>query len=199
MKEEVDHEHVFFSEEPSGSVRGFSGGSSSSSLDDQSSWKLTPLTMSCSSSKQRSCSGLQNEQYSNYLQLQSHHKQDHQRQNYSSYVFNGNDTEMEREEETQNKTMHRFFDEWPVKDKDSWLDLDDKSSNSGSVSTTRLSISIPTSSPHEISIFTSRTGNNYGFCGLTMFHSFSSSWPICDIAILILYYVYLLQVVELIN
>ncbi|XP_015889267.4 growth-regulating factor 5 isoform X2 [Ziziphus jujuba] len=162
MKEEVDHEHVFFSEEPSGNVRRFSGGSSSSSLDDQSSWKLTPLTMSCSSSKQRNCSGLQNEQYSNYLQLQSRHKQDHhyqQQQNYSSYVFNGNDTEMERKEETQNRTMHRFFDEWPVKDKDSWLDLDDKSSNSGSISTTRLSISMPTSSSHEFPIFTSRTGD----------------------------------------
>ncbi|KAL4282077.1 hypothetical protein GQ457_03G046920 [Hibiscus cannabinus] len=61
LKEEVG-EHAFFSE-PSGAMRSFSG----SSVDD--SWQLAPLTMSSSSSKQRSCSGLQSE-YS-YLQLQS--------------------------------------------------------------------------------------------------------------------------------
>lgn len=64
---------------------------------------------------------------------------------------------MERKEETQ-KTIH-FFDQWPVKEKDSWLDLDDKSSNSGSVSTTQLSISIPTSS-YDFPVYsTSKTHN----------------------------------------
>ncbi|XP_030491333.2 growth-regulating factor 1 isoform X14 [Cannabis sativa] len=69
-----------------------------------------------------------------------------------------NDVKMERKEATQ-KTIH-FIDEWPVKEKDSsWLELDDKSSNSGSVSTTQLSISIPTSS-YDFPIFnTCRTHN----------------------------------------
>ncbi|KAL4325616.1 hypothetical protein GQ457_11G017200 [Hibiscus cannabinus] len=46
-------------------------------------------------------------------------------------------------------TIHRFFDEWPPKHRESpWLDLDDKSSKaSPSPSTTRLSISIFNSRP----------------------------------------------------
>ncbi|XP_044463551.1 growth-regulating factor 1-like isoform X2 [Mangifera indica] len=133
LKEEHVDEHAFFSE-PSGTIRSFSG----SSLDD--SWQLTPLTMSSSSSssssKQRGCSGLQND-YS-YLQLQS--LSDH--------------TPKQQEHEGPQKTVHRFFDEWPPKTRDSWLDLDDKSSNSASVSTTRLSISIP--SAYDFPIFNSR-------------------------------------------
>lgn len=142
VKEEVD-EHAFFSE-PSGSVRGgFSG--SSSSLDHnhhESNWQLT-MSCSNSSSKQRTCSALQTEHYP-HLQLQ-----------------NFTDSKMERREETQ-RTIHHFFDEGPLKDRDSsWLDLDDnnKTSNSGSVSTTRLSISIPNSA-HDFPIFNSR--NHHG-------------------------------------
>ncbi|PON53641.1 Growth-regulating factor [Parasponia andersonii] len=150
LKEEVD-EHSFFSEEPSGThVRDLS-------MDDT--WQFTPLTMSCSSSssKQRNFSGSQNEH--SYLQLQSstHGYKQHNEQDQQHCDLMGNDVKMERKEETQ-KTIH-FFDEWPVKEKDSWLDLDDKSSNSGSVSTTQLSISIPTSS-YDFPIFnTSRTHN----------------------------------------
>ncbi|KAM0969900.1 hypothetical protein EV1_017848 [Malus domestica] len=145
MKEEVD-EHAFFSE-PSGTVRGFSG---SSSMDD--SWQFTPLTISTSSSsKQRSCSAFQSDQQDQQLRSIKHQKQDHHQQQQHYYA-------MDRNEGSQ-KTVHRFFDEWPPKDKDSWLDLDDKSSNSGSVSTTRLSISIPTSG-HDFPVFTSRHHNN---------------------------------------
>jgi len=145
LKEEVD-EHAFFSE-PSGSMRSLSG----PSMDD--SWQLTPLTMSTSCSKQRSCSGLQSE-YS-YLQLQSlsdstkQPEQDHQH----CFVL-GSDIKKEQSQ----KTVHRFFDEWPPKERDSWLDLDDKSSDSSSVSTTRLSISAPTSF-HDFPIFNSRSHN----------------------------------------
>ncbi|PQQ04649.1 growth-regulating factor 1 isoform X2 [Prunus yedoensis var. nudiflora] len=131
--------------EPSGSVRDFSG---SSSMDD--SWQFTPLTMSTctsSSSKQRSCSALQSEHSHSQLQSNITPKQ----QNY--YAL-GSDMKMDRNEGTQ-KTIHRFFDEWPLKDKDSWLDLDDKSSNSGSVSNTRLSIST-----HDFPIFSSRNHND---------------------------------------
>ncbi|CAN1307960.1 Growth-regulating factor 5 [Linum perenne] len=63
--------------------------------------------------------------------------------------------EFDRGDEPQ-KTVHRFFDEWPpMKNKESsstWLDLDDKSSNN----TTRLSISIPNSASLEFPIFGSR-------------------------------------------
>ncbi|KAK9275464.1 hypothetical protein L1049_022731 [Liquidambar formosana] len=154
LKEEVD-EHAFFSE-TSGTMRSYSG----SSMDD--SCQLKPLTMSSSLTKQ-SCSGLQSG-YS-YLQLQSltdtskQHKQDQ----HHCYIL-GSDIKcempfkIEREDEPQ-KTVHRFFDEWPPKNRDSWLNLDDRSSNCASMSTTQLSISIPTSS-HDFPIFNSRTQNN---------------------------------------
>ncbi|XP_002516290.3 growth-regulating factor 1 isoform X2 [Ricinus communis] len=156
LKEEVD-EHAFFSE-TSGSMRSLSG----SSLDDA--WQFTPLTMSSSSttSNQRSLSGLNNE-YS-YLQLHSlsdHDAPKQQKQYHQQSYFLGTDMKCslpEKEEEPQ-KTVHRFFDEWPPKNKDSWLDLDDKSPNSTSASTTRLSISIPSSS-HDFPIFNSRTHND---------------------------------------
>ncbi|CAK7352478.1 unnamed protein product [Dovyalis caffra] len=162
LKEEVD-EHAFFSES-SDSMRSLSG----SSLDDA--WQLTPLTMNSSSttttnsSKQRSLSSLHNE-YS-YLQLQSfsdHDTPKQQKQYQHNYPLGSTDTSslgpMKMEKEEPQKTVHRFFDEWPPKNKDSWLDLDEKSSNSTSVSTTRLSISIPSS--HDfLPIFNSRTTND---------------------------------------
>ncbi|XP_020227843.1 growth-regulating factor 1 isoform X1 [Cajanus cajan] len=154
LKEEVD-EHAFFTE-PSGTMRSFSA----SSMED--SWQLTPLTISSSSSsKQRSCSGLSNDnnnEYS-YLQLQSlsgnnnkQPQQDHQ----GCYISGtgGSDikceTFMKLGKEEPQKTVHRFFDEWPPKSRGSWLDLDDKSS------TTQLSISIPTAS-HDFATFSSTT------------------------------------------
>ncbi|KAJ0090904.1 hypothetical protein Patl1_13568 [Pistacia atlantica] len=108
------------------------------------------------------CSGLQSD-YS-YLQLQSlsdhNPKQQHKQQDQNRYLL-GSDIKCElpirldrEHEEGPQKTVHRFFDEWPPKTRDSWLDLDDKSSNSSSVSTTRLSISIP--SAHDFPIFNSR-------------------------------------------
>ncbi|XP_022754155.1 growth-regulating factor 1-like [Durio zibethinus] len=151
LKKEVD-EHAFFSE-PSGTMRSFSG----SSVDD--SWQLTPLTMSSSSSKQRSCTGLQSE-YS-YLQLQSltdhNSKQNKLDDKHYCYVL-GSDIKCKLEKGEPQKTVHRLFDEWPPKHRDSWLDLDDKSSNSSSVSTTRLSISIPSTSD-DFPIFNSRAHN----------------------------------------
>ncbi|KAG8657109.1 hypothetical protein MANES_03G039500v8 [Manihot esculenta] len=148
LKEEVD-EHAFFSE-------------------SSGSWQFTPLTMSssstASSSNQRNSSSLHNE-YS-YLQLHSLNDHDNpkQQKHYQRSYLLGTDmkchlpSKIDREEEPQ-KTFHRFFDEWPPKNKDSWLDLDDKSTNSTSISTTRLSISIPSSS-HDFTIFNSRTHND---------------------------------------
>ncbi|KAJ7979257.1 Growth-regulating factor-like protein [Quillaja saponaria] len=142
QKEEVD-EHAFFSE-PSGNTRSFSA----SSLDE--SWQLTPLTISSSSSsKQRNCSGLQNG-YS-YLQLQS-------MSDDNTNVVGGDiksEIPLKLGKEEPQKTIHRFFDEWPPNSRDSWLDVDDKSSNTSSASTTRLSISIPTS--HNFPTFNPRT------------------------------------------
>ncbi|XP_039024077.1 growth-regulating factor 1-like isoform X2 [Hibiscus syriacus] len=151
LKEEVD-EHAFFSEH-SGTMRSFSG----SSVDD--SWQFAPLKMSSPSLKQRSCSGLQSE-YS-YLQLQSltdhSTKQSKQDDDEPCYIRFEMPNELEKGEPP--KTVHRFFDEWPPKQRDSCLDLDDKSSNSSSVSTTRLSISIPSTS-HDFPIFNSRAHND---------------------------------------
>ncbi|KAL5141243.1 Growth-regulating factor 4 [Glycine soja] len=143
-KEEVD-EHAFFTE-PCGVMKSFSA----SSMDD--SWQLTPLTMSSSSSssKQRSSFGLSSD-YS-CLQLQSHSKQQQQEhhQDQGCYMFGGGQVVKEEPQ----KTVHRFFDEWPHKGREgSWLDLDDKSS------TTQLSISIPTCS-HDFPTFSSR--NHHG-------------------------------------
>ncbi|KAM3693675.1 hypothetical protein ACJW31_07G001400 [Castanea mollissima] len=160
LKEEVD-EHAFFSE-PSGTMRSLSG---PLSMDDP--WQLTPLTMSTSSSKQRSCSGLQNQSdYSSYLQLQSLSDSTTKQSEEDQHFFVlGSDIKLMEKEQPQpqpqpQKTIHHFFDEWPPKERDSWVDqLDDKSSNSSSVSTTRLSISIPNSSHHDFPIFSSRTHN----------------------------------------
>lgn len=120
-------------------MRGFSA----SSMED--SWQLTPLTMSSSSSSSRYKNGSALEgDYSSYLQLQSFGK------------YNEMQSKMEREE--PQKIMHHFFDEWSAKDRESWVDLDDKSSNNtGAVSATRLSMSIPN---HDFSsIFTSNKHN----------------------------------------
>ncbi|XVF88876.1 hypothetical protein PTKIN_Ptkin19aG0085900 [Pterospermum kingtungense] len=149
LKEEVD-EHAFFSE-PSGTMRSFSG----SSVND--SWQLAPLTMSSSSSsKQRSCSGLQNE----YSYLQLHSPKQSKQDDEQCYALGSNikcEMPMKLEKGEPQKTVHRFFDEWPPKQhRDSWLDLDDKTS---SVSTTRLSISIPSTSSHDFPIFNSRLHN----------------------------------------
>ncbi|EEF46293.1 conserved hypothetical protein [Ricinus communis] len=120
------------------------------------------MSSSSTTSNQRSLSGLNNE-YS-YLQLHSlsdHDAPKQQKQYHQQSYFLGTDMKCslpEKEEEPQ-KTVHRFFDEWPPKNKDSWLDLDDKSPNSTSASTTRLSISIPSSS-HDFPIFNSRTHND---------------------------------------
>lgn len=160
---------------------------SASSMDD--SWQLTPLTISSSSSsKQRSCSGLSNENEYSYLQLQSlsdnnnnNSKQPHQDQ--SCYI-SGSDGK----EEPQ-KIFHRFFDEWPPKSRNSWLDLDDKSS------TTQLSISIPTSS-HDFTTFSSTNQRGNEFSSLHSFSIYSSLifFTIMDFSLT--YYIFVLQMVE---
>ncbi|KAL4332887.1 hypothetical protein GQ457_07G045730 [Hibiscus cannabinus] len=99
LKEEVG-EHAFFSE-PSGAMRSFSG----SSVDD--SWQLAPLTMSSSSSKQESCSGLQSE-YS-YLQLQSltdhSTKQSKQEDDEHCYIKFGMPNELDKGEPQRQYTV----------------------------------------------------------------------------------------------
>ncbi|KAI4377472.1 hypothetical protein MLD38_015090 [Melastoma candidum] len=127
IKENVD-EHAFFAE-PSGTMK---------SMDD--SWQLTPLTISSSSSSSKQSSG-----YSSYLQLHSQSKQEEM--NHDDKNNNGGEHKARHQ-----KTIHRFFDEGPpAKGRDlSWIDMDDKSS------TTKLSISMPSSSYSEFSIFGSR-------------------------------------------
>lgn len=136
IKEGVD-EHAFFSES-SGPTRNFSA----SMMED--SWQLTPLTMSSSSS-----TSSRQSDYS-YLQLQSLGDFSKQESKHTQHYFYGLGNESKYEmplklekEQEPHKTIHRFFDEEPIRGRDCWLDPDDKSSNS---STTRLSISIPSSS-----------------------------------------------------
>ncbi|KAK4756895.1 hypothetical protein SAY87_007022 [Trapa incisa] len=148
LKEGVIDERAFFSE-PSGTARSFSG----SSMEDA--WQLTPLTIS--SSRQSD--------YSSYLQLQSigdfsrqEIKPNHNHHQYF-YALGGEsnkyDIPMKLEDEHEpHKTIHRFFDEEPIRGRDSWLDQDEKSSSS---STTRLSISMPSSSSNDhLPLFGSR-------------------------------------------
>lgn len=137
----------------------------------EDSWQLTPLTMSCSSSSsskhRNNCSALLPE-YSSYLQLTPQRFGDSPKQLQQEEHYYEMQRKMMESDEPQ-KTMHHFFDEWSPKDnRESWLDLDDKSSNNnnnGSVSSaTQLSMSIPNSSQHDFSsIFSSNKHNQNWF------------------------------------
>ncbi|XP_010261922.1 PREDICTED: growth-regulating factor 1-like [Nelumbo nucifera] len=136
LKGEVD-ERAFFSE-TSRTARS----APDSSLDN--SWRFTPLAQS----KQRSCSALQGDYSQPQLQsLTDISKQQKQQQEQHCFVLGADfkserPQKMEREEEPQQPLRH-FFDEWPPKSRDSWLDLEDDRSNRASFSTTQLSISTP--------------------------------------------------------
>ncbi|XP_010273921.1 PREDICTED: growth-regulating factor 1 [Nelumbo nucifera] len=153
LKGEVD-ERAFFSE-ASGTTR---SAPDSSSLDN--SWRFTPLDQS----KQRNSSGLQG-CYSQ-LQLQSltdiSKQQKHQQEQHCFVLGTDFKSErplkLEKEEEPQQPLRH-FFDEWPPKSRDSWLDLEDNRSNRSSFSTTQLSISIPMPSS-DFAVSNSRTQND---------------------------------------
>ncbi|XP_058106974.1 growth-regulating factor 1-like [Magnolia sinica] len=123
LKEDID-EHAFFSE-ASGSLRSIPD----SNID--SSWR----------SMQRNSSVLPSSYYSQQQQQQQH-----------CFVL-GTDfksgsraVKVERDDEPQ-QPLRLFFDEWPQppKNRDSWLDLEDRSDRAAS-STTQLSISIPVAS-----------------------------------------------------
>lgn len=138
-------EHAFFSE-TSGTMRNISG----STLDD-SSWHLTPLTMGSPLGhlKQRSYSGSSGHSYN--LQLQSLNDSSRlQKQGQQYYQDNMMLSTVDRDDQPK-KVMHHFFDEWPPKDKDSWLETHDhdKLSSHHHVpvsSKIQLSISMPNSS-----------------------------------------------------
>ena len=132
-------EHAFFSEQPSGvTTRSFSG----SSMDDDP-WQLTPLKMSSSSSLD-----LDHSKQSDYscLQLQSFTDTSNQKHDQHFYVLGSNLKYENPERKEPEKTVHRFFDEWPPKSRDPWPDSEDKSPRDALVSTTQLSISMPNSS-----------------------------------------------------
>ncbi|XP_059634755.1 growth-regulating factor 1-like isoform X2 [Cornus florida] len=140
IKEEIDEHALLFSGTP-GTMRSYA----SPSMDD--SLKLTPLAMDTTTHlKQRTCSDFRSGH--SYLQIQGLTDASKQQQFYAS------DSDVKKcempvqiERETEpHKVMHHFFDEWPPKNKGSWLDSDDKLSKPSQVSTTQLSISIPNSS-----------------------------------------------------
>lgn len=142
VKEEVG-EHDFLTGS-SGSVKGFSGGSS---IDDTP-WQhnMNPLKMGTATTN--SSLYQQSKQRSDYpyLELKSDNiLKQQEKQNQECYVW-GRDFQRElsmkvddqdRENQGNQKTTHHFFDEWPPKggrDHSPWHDS----------STTQLSISIPT-------------------------------------------------------
>lgn len=146
LKEGVD-EHAFFSE-PSSATKNFSD----SSMEDT--WQFTPLAISSSLTSSRQSD------YSSYLQLHSigDFPKQESKPNHHHYYALGSESKYEmpmklESEREPHKTIHRFFDEKPIRGRDSWLDQDEKSSNS---STTRLSISMPSSSSDGLPLFGSR-------------------------------------------
>ncbi|KAK4746828.1 hypothetical protein SAY87_025865 [Trapa incisa] len=143
-------QHAFFSE-PSGAAKSFLG----SSMEDA--WQLTPLTIN-SSTRQSDYSYLQLQSMGDFP-LQETKPNHHHQHNQYFYALgresNKYDMPIKLEDEQEpHKTIHRFFDEEPIRGRDSWLDQDDKSSSS---STTRLSISMPSSSSNDhLPLFGSR-------------------------------------------
>ncbi|KAF6140525.1 hypothetical protein GIB67_035552, partial [Kingdonia uniflora] len=123
-------EKSFFSES-SGTMK-----SPESSLDDP--WRLTPLRMSSSSfaqPKERNCSTLQ----SQFSQLHHPPKEEEQHCFVLGTDFKSLERAVEKHEPQQQmqQPYRHFFDDLPPKNRDSWLDLDDRCSR------TSLSISIP--------------------------------------------------------
>lgn len=136
-KEEVD-EHVFFSEAGGTTMR---NNVTETSLHD--SWQLTMGSPALMKHRSNYYSGTQTGHSAaaanNYLQLNDTNST---RQNQNQYYALGcggdlkNDvplttmTVMEREDPHQQqqpkKVMHHFFDEWPPKDKDSWIDANEE-------------------------------------------------------------------------
>ncbi|XP_057977105.1 growth-regulating factor 5-like isoform X2 [Malania oleifera] len=130
MREGAD-ERAFFPE-ASGNVK---------SLNDA---YYTPLTMSSS----KGYSKLE------YQSLTDDSKQQQEQQQEQHCFVMGTDFKSakptkgdgEREREAQKPQQYHFFTDWPLKNRDSWLDLEEDPSTHASFSTTQLSISLPMSS-----------------------------------------------------
>ncbi|OVA08358.1 WRC [Macleaya cordata] len=144
LKEGLD-ERSFFSE-PSGSLRNVPD----LSLDN--SWKFTPLRMSSSSSftqpkENNNCySALQNgysqQQYSDISGQQNKHQQEQHCFVLGTDFKSERPVKVDKQEEPQQPLRH-FFDEWPLKSRESWMNMEEERLNRASFSTTQLSISIP--------------------------------------------------------
>ncbi|KAK9281559.1 hypothetical protein L1049_004462 [Liquidambar formosana] len=128
LREGID-ERAFFPE-TSGTLRGPSE-------------SYSPLTMSSSGSYS----------HSQFQGLADNSKQQQQQEQHCFVL--GTDfksarpIKVERDDDETQKPLHHFFSEWPQKNRDTWLDLEDDPSTHASFSTTQLSISLPMSS-HEL-------------------------------------------------
>lgn len=133
LKEGVD-EHPFFSE-ASGSLRSIA----SSPFD--SSWRSNASSLA--QLKHGNCSAFP----STFSQMQMHdnHTDVSNKQQMEQHSFSLGPVNMKRVDEPQ-QPLRQFFDEWPLKNRDSWLDLEEDPSNQTSFSATQLSISIPMAS-----------------------------------------------------
>ncbi|XP_072979860.1 growth-regulating factor 1-like [Typha angustifolia] len=117
--------------------------SEASRADRESSWQFRPLGMS-SLGEPKQGPALQQSHYSHCTADLS--KEVEEEKNQHCFVLGADfklekPDKMEREQEAQ-KPLRHFFDEWPQKSKESWMDLEGDHGNQ-SYSKTQLSISIP--------------------------------------------------------
>ncbi|KAL0374555.1 UNVERIFIED_CONTAM: Growth-regulating factor 1, partial [Sesamum radiatum] len=128
MKGDTD-EHAFFSEANSNSGGSF-----------DYSWKLAPLTMGSSSLPQMKNNANYSSDFQNGQKIQSLNSQ---QKHHDHYYYSTCDMALNLERDDQpKKVMHHFLDEWPPRDKDSWLTSEDKTPTHKG---TQLSISTPNS------------------------------------------------------
>ncbi|EHA8590517.1 WRC protein [Cocos nucifera] len=118
--------------------------SEASGSEKERSWQFRPLGMSSLGDTKQGSSALQQSTY-------SHCGRDAEEKQQHCFVLGADfklerPVKVEREQEEGQRPLRHFFDEWPQKSRDSWVDLEQENSNQASTySKTQLSISIPIS------------------------------------------------------
>ncbi|XP_073101007.1 growth-regulating factor 1 isoform X1 [Elaeis guineensis] len=131
--------------------------SEASGSEKESSWQFRPLGMSSLGDTKQGSSALQQSTY-------SHCGRDAEEKQQHCFVLGADfklerPVKVEREQEEGQRPLRHFFDEWPQRSRDSWVDLEQENSNQASTySKTQLSISIPMSH-HDFPVTGSRYRN----------------------------------------
>ncbi|XP_038985423.1 growth-regulating factor 1-like [Phoenix dactylifera] len=134
--------------------------SEASGSERESSWQFRPLGMSLLGESKKGSSALQQSAYAQCERDAEEKQQQH------CFVLGADfklerPVKAEREQEGQRPLRH-FFDEWPQKSKDSWVDLEQENPNQAAAaaySKTQLSISIPMSH-HDFPVTSCRYRND---------------------------------------